>query len=82
MVNVSATIRVVTCDIASEDGNSNQISIDFNDMLIRKINETNYTKTIPYKVNCSGIEGSTDPALKISFIGSGADFNQDLLKTS
>ncbi|MGG4610148.1 fimbrial protein [Providencia sp. Me31A] len=80
-VNISATIMVTTCNIASTEGDNRDINIDFNDIIVSNVNGDNYIKNIPYKVNCSG--GANDnPALEISFTGASANFNNRLLKTS
>ncbi|WP_174508665.1 fimbrial protein [Klebsiella oxytoca] len=58
----------------------NDIAVKFdNDMLVGRLNGTNYEKNIPYTLNCTG---ATSAALRMQFQGAGAGFDASVLGTS
>lgn len=65
------------CEITGAQGST--VEVDFADMVIRKITGNNYQQPIPYTLICDASE-ATNVALTIK--GTGASFNNNVLKTS
>lgn len=66
------------CILTAED-NTDVISIDFSDMVIRKITGITYRKTVPYKLVCDAPDNT---GLEISLKGTVAPFDSNILKTT
>lgn len=65
------------CDVTGEGGGP--ISVDFSDMVIRRIEGTAYKQLVPYQLTCDA-PGETVVAL--TFKGEGAEFDQSALVSS
>ncbi|MEX6319190.1 fimbrial protein [Providencia huaxiensis] len=65
------------CEITGLNGN--EITIDFQDMVIRNITGMNYIQEIKYKLTC---DAPNNTGLSLSIKGTAASFNTNLLTTS
>lgn len=79
-VTLSVTVARGTCDIYGVNGAGQPIDVDMGDMIISNIDGMHYQKNIPYELACS--DTTDNPALRIMFGGTGADFNNRVLATS
>ena len=59
--------------------NGNLITIDFKDVVEKDIDKGIYIKPIDYSLSCRGV---LNPAMKMSIVGIGSSFNNELLRTN
>jgi len=74
--DVKVTVVAKTCIV----NDNNPINVEFNEMVISKINDGIYEQNIPYTLDCD--EPAAGQGLRLQFLGTSASFNTNLLQTS
>ncbi len=82
-VTVSGTVIVPPCAIVNTNGSFDPVSIDFGDIAIRKIDGTEYTKTVPWKLHCDEYDpDGMEKMYKLQVNAPATDFDQAAITTT
>ncbi|OAT51333.1 fimbrial protein [Providencia heimbachae] len=80
-LTVKVTVIEKTCDIYGNGGPNQPITVDMEDLIIKKIDGQKYETEIPYQLDCT--DAANNPALKMKFDGTQmAGQGVNILKTS
>lgn len=83
MVNVTGAVVIPPCQIVNINGSMDPVNIDFGDIAIRKIDGTEYTQTVPWKLHCDEYDlDGMEKMYKLQVNAPATDFDQAAITTT